>query len=134
MARIFGGSSGRAGPTEQRADAGLEFFGAEGLVDVVIRAGVQAVEAVDFVGPGGEHQDVGIREFAEAAANLHAVDVGEVDVQGHQFGVGPADGLDAGKTVGCLGHHEVELLEDEYEEAADVGVIFDDDSMARGRG
>lgn len=133
LARVFRGLGGGAGPAEEGTDAGLEFLGAKRLDEVVVRAGVQAREPVQFISACREHQDVGVGEFPEAAADFHAVEVGEVDVQGDQFGVGVLDCFDAGGPICGFRDDEIQLLKDNNEEAADILIIFNDDGMTLGR-
>ena len=68
---------------------------AEGLGDVIVRAQLQAQDLVHLVAFGGKHDDGGIRRGGSAlqtAANLHAVNTGQHDIQQHH-----------GKTLmGCL--------------------------------
>ncbi len=58
----------------------------ERLYEVVVRAEVEALNAVLKLSPCGEDQDRHVVGLAEAAQHLNAVDLRESEVQDHQIG------------------------------------------------
>ena len=87
------------GVTQRHADAGQQFGSAKRLGDVVVRAQIQAQDLVHLVALGGQHddRDIGGRGRAlQAAADLHAVDAGQHNVQQYHRG-----------TLMCANHQRV---------------------------
>ena len=70
------------------ADARHDLARGERLDDVVVRADIQAENAVRILVLGGDHQDWNIGHRTDAAAYVQAVDAREHDIQQHQRGGG----------------------------------------------
>jgi hypothetical protein len=62
-------------------DPGLNRARAERLPNEIIRTDLQSHHLVDLVRPGSDHDDVGVGEFAQPAAHLHAVQIRKVQLQ-----------------------------------------------------
>jgi hypothetical protein len=88
LARRSVGAGGlrAARAAQHRLDPGHQLTGAERLGQVVVRADRQPDELVHFLGPGGQHDDVGVGERAQRPADLHAVDARQHQVQDHHVG------------------------------------------------
>ena len=87
---------------------GLDQARAERLPDEIIRTDLQSHQLVDLVRPGRDHDDVGVGELAQPAAHLHAVQIGQVQIQSDkirpvfldlQEGFGSGAGLKNDKTL-----------------------------------
>ena len=109
---------------QYRCHPGLDSAGAEGLADKVVGASFQAHQFVYLVRPGRDHDHVGLGEFAHPTANFDAIEIGKVEVQGHQVRavfldahqrVGPGGGLKNGKTL---------HLERPAQQQSNVGVVI----------
>jgi signal transduction histidine kinase len=85
-ARLDGCPLPRGGPAPQvRAQPGQQLGQPERLGQVVVGAGVQGDDHVQFPGPGGQHDDHRIRRRrAQAAAQRDSVDIGQAQVEEHQ--------------------------------------------------
>ena len=81
-------ATGRAHAAHDGADVRHDDAGGEGLDDVIIRTNVQPQDAVRIFISGGDHQDGHLRDAADAAADLKAVDAGQHDIQQDQRGRG----------------------------------------------
>ena len=68
---------------QHRLDAGQHLAGAEGLYDVIVRAQLQAQDAVDLLALGGEHDDRQAAGLADGAADVDARHAGHHQVQHH---------------------------------------------------
>ena len=72
--------------SQEGPDAGQQFPAVEGLGQVVVGAGIQALDAVHHVGFCGEHQDGdGAVVAAQLPGHLITVHAGEHHVQDHQI-------------------------------------------------
>src|SRR4029450_13254381 len=74
---------GRGAP-EDALDAGHELARVERLRHVVVRADLEPDDLVDVLVPRGEHEDRDVRGLADAATELDAVAVREVEVEDHE--------------------------------------------------
>jgi hypothetical protein len=81
--RRGGRQRGRGGAwaAPHRADPRDQLPRGERLGQVVVGADPQADELVDLLGAGGQHDDVGVAEGADAPARLDAVHPGQHEVQ-----------------------------------------------------
>ena len=70
-----------AGVAQRDSEPCLELGHAEGLRHEVVGAAVERLDLAALVAVGGEHHDGDIRELADAAADLEAVDVGQAKVE-----------------------------------------------------
>ena len=104
-----GSGSFAAGSAQHGEHPGADLARAERLGEVVVGADLQADEPVDLLGAGGQHHDVGVGGLPDAAAHLDAVEVGQVEVEGHQVGVELGDGGDGVAAVGAAVDVEVGL-------------------------
>ena len=77
---VFGG----AGPPQNRADAGQQGPGAEGLGDVVVGAQLQSHQLVDLLGTSGQHDDRDVRVPPQAPADLQTVQLRQHEVEHDQ--------------------------------------------------
>ncbi|BBE23788.1 hypothetical protein MN0502_26710 [Arthrobacter sp. MN05-02] len=114
---------------EQRVDARHEFARAEGLADVVVGTGLEARQALDLIRARRDHQDVGVGEGADLPADLHAVAVGQVQVERDQVGAGACLLEPVARRRG-LRHLEALALQDLHEQAPDVDVVLNDQCTA----
>ena len=103
----------------------------ERLGDVVVGAGLEADDLVELGVLRGEHQDVGVAELADAAADLDAVDVGQAEVEHDQVEVVQRGGADGGLAVGGLVDVEALLDEQRADEHPVLRGVVDDEG-ARG--
>jgi hypothetical protein len=60
---------------------GLNRARAERLPNEIIRTNLQSHHLVDLVRPGRNHDDVGVGEFAQPAADLHTVQIRKLQLQ-----------------------------------------------------
>ena len=74
------------GMAQGDADARQQLPDAEGLRQVVVRAGVEGLDLVALLPAGGEHDDGHARPLAQPAGDLDAVQVGKPEVEQHQVG------------------------------------------------
>ena len=125
----FGGGGGWGGAAADGSDAGKEFAGVEGLGEVVVRAHLEADDAVDVFATGGEEEDAVGREGAEAGEDFEAVDAGEHDVEeDHGPGAG-ARGFEAGVAAMDGGDAEVVAGEVFGEHGAELYVVVDEEDV-----
>ena len=72
----------RVATPAERAQAGLELGQREGLREVVVGTGVEPVDAIRHGSAGGQHDDRdAVSVLAEHAADVHAADLRELDVE-----------------------------------------------------
>ena len=96
-----GGGGWAAGAPQHGLDAGDEFAVAERLGEVVVGPHGQSDEPVDLVAASSQDQDVAVREGADLAAHLDAVEPGQPEVEHDHIGVlGPRLGDGVGTGVG----------------------------------
>ena len=81
-------SSSRPGrrTSQERANAGQQLAGAEGLRHVVVGAELEADDLVDLAGARREHKDRHAGLATQDAADLEAVDHRQHEVQQHEVG------------------------------------------------
>ena len=117
---------------QQCADTGEEFAGGEGFDEVVVGAGVEAIDAVFDLAFGGEHEDGGaLSEAAQFGGDVVAAAPGHHDVEQDQVGLVLEGALQAGLAVGG-GERAVPLVSERVaERGAHRALVFDDeDSLA----
>ena len=71
---------------QQGAHARQQLLALEGLDEVVVGAGVEALDARLQRVARGEHQDRDVVALAQAAGDLHAVELRQAEVEDHQVG------------------------------------------------
>jgi hypothetical protein len=112
-----------------RAHARHQFARAEGLDEVVVGARIQRLDLAGLGAARRQHDHGHRRPLAQVADQVHAVAVGQAQVQHHQVGAARA-GLDQAALQGGGLVHLVALgLQGEPHEAADVGLVFDDQDL-----
>jgi hypothetical protein len=100
--------------------------GTERLGEVIIGAGLEPDQGVQFLGTGREHHDVGIRELADLPGHLKAVDVRQAKIQGDDVRI---QGLGSQYALGAAAGHshlKAGLGQDSTDQFANVVVILDD--------
>jgi hypothetical protein len=80
------GQAGAARPAQDRTHAQRQLTRAEGLGDVVVRAGLEADQAVGLVAEGGQHDHRDRPLGAQPAAHLEAVHAGQHEVEDDEVG------------------------------------------------
>ena len=116
---------------ELGADAGEQHRQLEGLGDIVVGAGVEAVDLVAVGGVAGQHQDRALDALlAQQPAELAAVHVGQADVEDDEVVVLLAGAGEA--AVAVAGLEDVELLGQHQlvgQRLAQVGVVVDEEDL-----
>ena len=112
-----------AEPAQHGADPGEELPRAEGLRQVVVRAELQAEDAVELLVLGGEEDDGQAPGAPDAAADLEAVRLRHQDVQDDEVDPARRDAVDGLAAVLRLDHLEAALGEGEADDLADVAVV-----------
>ncbi len=120
--------SGRrpTGRTQPGANARDELLGVEGLDDVVVGTGLEPLDDIRRVAPGGEHDDRHAGLIADARAHLDAVHAGQHEVEQHQIGLGRVDGVDGRGTVRAEGGLETLRAQHDADHLGERDVIVDD--------
>ena len=114
------------------ANAGAEFAGAERLHQVVVGARVQGCDLAALGTAGREHDHRHGRPLPQFADEFHAVAVGQTQIEHHQVGATRASLDEAALVVLRLVHRVALGLQRESHEAADMGLVFDDQNLAAG--
>lgn len=128
----FGAFGGLGAAFEEFADAEDEFAGAERLGDVIVGAEFETQNAVDFGGPGGEHDDGdagGGGVAAEELADFQAVHLGEHDVEEDEIGGIEAGGLEGFGAVGGGDHLEAGTFQIEGDQFDGIGLVVHDQDL-----
>ena len=123
----LGAGGGAGGVAEGDADAGDELVHAEGLGEVVIGAEGEGLDLGGFGVSGGEDNDGGGANLADAADDLDAVEVGEAKVEEDDVGGALAEGIEG--VAGGAGDLDVVAVAGEAaaEGLDNLGVVFDDE-------
>jgi hypothetical protein len=106
----------------------------EGLDDVVVGADLQAHDAVHFFRARGQHHDGDLRHRADFAADGEAVFARHHHVEQHKV---EAAGCGVAHRAGGTGQHrhfETGFGQELFGQAADLGIVVDQQNMAFGRG
>ena len=93
-------AAARLAPAKKRPHSRQELVVREGLDEVVVRTRVQAVDAVGDRIAGGEHQDRHVRSFAQAPADLDAVEAGQHAIEDDEIRRPIARGDERAGTIG----------------------------------
>src|SRR3954471_6206326 len=80
------GRAARRAAAQQRAQAGEQLLALERLDEVVVGAGVQALDARLQGVAGGEHQDRHVVTLAQATGHVHPIDLGQPEVEHDEVG------------------------------------------------
>jgi len=131
----IGGSFGIPGAAEESLNAVDQRFDLEGFGDIVIRPHAEADDFIDFVGPGGEHEDGNISGpgiGAELAADFETLDDGKHEVKEDDVG-NDAEGA-AESFLSVLGAVDLETLVFEIvgEDLDQGAFILDDEDLRLG--
>jgi hypothetical protein len=124
-----GGRWDRPRSPRERAHPGDEFARAERLREVVVGSDRETDDAVDLLAPGREHDDVRIRERADPATCLNAVDAGQHEVQDDDVRGEGLHRTDGRQAVECLVDREPFALEVVADEDPDRLLVVDDEIM-----
>ena len=126
-----GADAARRAPAQQRAQAREQLLALEGLDEVVVGAGVEALDArLDRVA-GGEHEDRDVPALAQALGHVDAVEAGESEVEDHQ--VGGEDVRLVERRHAVAGDARLVALQPQraLENLGDVLVVLDDQDARR---
>jgi hypothetical protein len=115
-------------PAGQRPQPRRQLFVGERLHEIVVRAGIQARDAIAHRVASREHEDAQAGSpFAQAPRDLQARDVRQSDVEDQRLDAGRlACGLQPAAAVGLQLHDVTILLQQSLEEAAELRVVFND--------
>ena len=91
------------------------------------------VDAVDLLGPRGEEDHRRVGEGAEAAEDLDAVETRQHDVEDDHVGGEGSCLLDGRRPVRGLDHEHPLAFEEAPHDAADRGLVIDDENADRAR-
>src|SRR6185436_7778622 len=109
---------------------------AVGFDDVIVRAQLEADDAIDLVALRGDHDDgelAGQRVALEATADLDPGHVGQHQVEQHQIGAVLADGADRLAAVADQDRDVTRLPEVVGQNLLQVLLVFDDQDARHGR-
>jgi len=115
--------AGRAAPDEG-AQTGEQLLQIKGLDDIIIRADVQAADAVLELVAGGQHEDGSFLGFAQTAQDLPAVHLGQHDIEHHAVVVIIFSVEQPRFAVGGAVHCVALLLQGLSEAAEQVRLVF----------
>src|SRR4029077_2909766 len=118
--------------TQHRADARHELARAEGFGEIVVGTHLEAHHAVDFLAPGGEHDDRYATHRADAAQHLEARELRQHHIQHHELDGGPAALLHA--LLPRAGSERREPLGGEIlrQHRAQLPIVIDDEQCGPG--
>jgi len=133
----FFGLEGRNGvgggvPAERGANAGEEFFDAEGLGDVIIGAGVEGDDFVTFGVANGEDDDGNVAPGADFAAGFDARDAGKINVEKNEVGTGFGDEVDGFFAAGSFGDGVAAEGKSAAQDATNLRFVVDDEDISGG--
>ena len=118
------GAAARRAAAQQRAHPREQLVALEGLHQVVVGAGVEALHARVHGVARGEHQDRHVAVLAQPPADLHAVELGQAEVEHHGVGLEDAGLLERGLAVARHPHLVALHVERAAQHAGDVGVVL----------
>ena len=120
-------------PPQVRADAGEQLAEPERLGEVVVGAGLQADHDVHLVGARGQHDQHHAGGGAQPPADLHAVQVGQAEVEQGHVERPPGRGVEP-LAPGPLPRHRVPVRPQAAgQRGADRLVVLDDQQVRHGR-
>ena len=131
---LLAGVPGHPWSAKQAANTSGQLSGRERFGQVVVRADGQADEGVDLFAAGGQHDDVGVAEGAQVAADLEAVDAGHHQVQHGDVGWIGSRRDQSLLSVGGRGDHEALMLEVAANSPDQAGLVVHDQRPKRGAG
>ena len=115
-----------------RADARDQLARRERLDHVVVDAGFEAADAIDFLAARGEHDDRNLaRELflAQAAREIQAAHARQHPVEQDQVGHALGDHALRGARIGRVHRVHAGLAQGEGDHVADRGFVFDDQDV-----
>ena len=112
---------------EQRLYAGDELLPSEGLDDVVVRTGLEAPHPLQLVTSGRQHQHGHLAEVSDALERLEPVQVRHRDIEDDEVGPPGVHLAEARPAVRRLADERPRPRQEGLDEAADVGVVVDDE-------
>ena len=115
---VAGATHGGPDPCHQLGDL-------ERLLDVVVRAGLEADDDVDRVGPGRQHHDGQGGDRTDRPTDLEAVQAGQHDIEQDQIERLVTEAVQAGLTVVRGLDREPGLAQADGSDFADGRVVFD---------
>ena len=116
---------GGLGPAYGGAQPGEQFVHAEGLGDVVVRAGVERLDLLVGSVAGGEHQDRHARPAPQPLDDLDAVHVGQTEVEDDHVGVAGGGELKGARAVVGGVHLVLAGAQIDRESAYDLRFVVD---------
>ena len=111
---------------EHRAQPRRQLGDAEGLGQVVVRAGVERLDLRRFLGARGQDEDRQRRERAHVANEVDAVAVRQAEIEDRDVGLARARLDDAALDRLGLADAIALVLERRADEAADLAIVLDD--------
>jgi transcription elongation factor GreA len=120
----------RDGPAQHGLDPGHQFARAERFADVVVGAKLQTDDTVDFVAPGGQHDDRWSALLAQLATDLKAIDAGQHQVEDHKGHTFVASQAESRLPVGGFEDRISLALQVRRDQAADVRLVINDQNRA----
>ena len=127
VADAQGGRAARRAAAQQRAHPREQLLTLEGLDEVVVGAGVEALDAGLERVARGQDQDRHVVVGAQRARDLEAVEPGQAEVEDHEVGRERAPVLQRGGTVGGGAHLVALHAQRALERLGDVLVVLDDE-------
>ena len=119
-----GRAAGRA-PAQQRPQAGQQLLALEGLDQVIVGAGVEAFDAGIHGVARGEDEDGHVAALAQGTGDIHAVDLGQTEVEDDEVGV---EGVGLGEGhVAVVGDADLVALHPQraLQRLGNLGVVLD---------
>ena len=129
--RLRGGD--RPGAPQRGGDPRQELLDAEGLGHVVVRPQVERGDLVAVAAAGRDHDHPDRRAFADLAAELEAVDLGEHEVEENDVRAFGLQQLQGAHAVGGDDRLESAHGEVRAHEIDDVGIVLDEEDLRLGR-
>ena len=119
------GAPSRGAAAQQRAHAGQQLLALEGLDQIVVGPGVEPRHARLERVARGEDEDGHVALLAQPAADLHAVELGQAQVEHDRVGLEVVRLVERGLTVARDADLVALLVEGTAEHAGDIGVVLD---------
>ena len=121
------GAAARRPAAQQGAQAGEQLLALEGLDQVVVGARVEALDARLERVAGGEHQDRDVVRGAQPARHLHAVELGQPEVEDDEVGVEGRRLVE--RRLAVCGHAHLVALQAQrpLQDLGDLLVVLDDE-------
>jgi hypothetical protein len=121
------------GSAQHGADPGQELPRTEGLGEIVVRAQLQAHDAVGFLGAAGQDDDRQLRFSTQLAQQLHAVLALQPQIEQHQIQDLVTKRTHQLRTSRRLRHPKIVLLQVLADELAHRDVVVDHQHMRNRR-